>query len=281
MNILFWNLNRSPVSKKEHYEREPITKYVKECLLENHVDIAIFAEHSGCNGLNRPVLEREAGFRFVVGLEEEYAGKIGGKVTLAVSHTADAELRREGKRYALYSLNCSGKRYILAGVHLSDRRSSPESSARIRIAHDLLDEIRKLEETEHCFNTIIIGDFNANPYDEEMLQIDSFNAALFKDVIRNDEVRYWDGKPYRRLYNPTLHFLSEEPKNYGSYYLNKGERPAVWNCLVQALVSRPLIDDVQDLQYLRIIGHTSLMNRSAPDDSISDHLPLLVGLYGG
>ena len=127
--------------------------------------------------------------------------------------------------------------------------------------------------------TIVVGDFNANPYDEELLLPNAFNAMLFKGILRARGSRTWHGKSYPFMYNPTVHWLSEDTETYGSHYYSSGDGTSpVWNCYDQALVSRTLMDGVRSYSYLRRIGETDLIARRRPKRKISDHLPLLVDI---
>lgn len=274
MNILFWNLHRNP-----------ITRYVKDCLLENQVDIAIFAEH---DGLDREALARETGYQYRLadGLEEQYARESAqreikpGKVVLLSLPEIKTSIWLEKRRFTLYKVSYNNESYILAGVHLQDRRNY-DSYDRTETIGELIADINGMERETACNNIIIIGDFNANPYDRELLDARAFNAVLFKDIIQSSEISVKNRKPYRRFYNPILNFLAESPKNYGSYYYIRGMSTPVWHCLDQVLVSKSLMERIVDLKYIRLINGRNLVRKSGLDGSISDHLPLLVHLEGG
>lgn len=257
MNILFWNLNRNNIKD-----------YIKQCLEENKVDIAVFAEHKGVDFVS---LEKEMlhSYRHIEG--------IGGcdKIAVFASEFASVIIKQEQSRYALYTVEYDSKKYVIAGVHLQDRRSC-DSARRIEVIGRLMNDIKNLEKSSKCSNTIIIGDFNANPYDDELLQMNAFHAVLFKEIIRKSETRTVDNKIYRRLYNPTINFLSENTHNYGSYYFSSGSSTPIWHCLDQILVSKALIDNIKFLQYIRTIGKKSLIKNIVPNKDISDHLPLYV-----
>lgn len=257
MKILFWNLNGNNIKE-----------YIKQCLVENEVDIAVFAEHKGVNFIS---LEHEMlhSYRHIEGM--------GGcdKIAIFAARPATVLIKQEQSRYVLYTVDFDRKKYVIASVHLQDRRSS-DSAIRIETIGRLMNDVKNLEQSSKCNNTIIIGDFNANPYDEELLQMNAFHAVLFKEIIRKSETRTIDNRAYRRLYNPTIHFLSEDTQNYGSYYYQNGSCTPVWHCLDQILVSKALIDNIKSLQYIRNIGDKSLINRIAPNRNISDHLPLYV-----
>lgn len=257
MNILFWNLKQNNIHG-----------LIKQCLLENNISIAVFSEHSGVDFVSLQK-EMHPNYKYIEGM--------GGceKVALFVSSSAQVAVKREQSRYALYEVSYCNTNYIIVGIHLQDRRSS-DTAVRIETIGRLMNDIKNLEQSTKCKNTIIIGDFNANPYDAELLQMNAFHAVLFKDLIRKSETRTVDGVAYRRLYNPILHFLSEDTKNYGSFYYSIGSGTPIWHCLDQVLVSRPLIDSIVSLRYVRMIGEISLIKATCPNKDISDHLPLFV-----
>ena len=126
--------------------------------------------------------------------------------------------------------------------------------------------------------SIIIGDFNANPFDEELTKHNAFNAVMFRDLIDRSETASILGRKYIRFYNPVLDHFSEKAKNYGSYYFHDENRPLYWQCLDQVLVRKSLAHSISCLEYCRTIGRTSLMTRNGLVDekNFSDHLPLLV-----
>lgn len=262
MNILFWNL-----------QKHNLIKYIIRCLDENDIDIAVFAEHIKVD-FRELELTLNKRYHFIEGM--------GGceKIALLVKNGIDATVRREQTRYALYTLSFNSQEYVLAGVHLQDRRSADENQ-RIAVIARLKNDIKNLEESSKCKKTIIVGDLNANPFDRELLQMDAFHAVFYKDVIRKSESRRVDAVSYRRFYNPVLLSLSEEEKNYGSFYYSQGSVTPIWNCYDQILLSRALIDNVVEIKYLKTIGQQSLIANVAPKKEISDHLPLLAILNQG
>lgn len=257
MKILFWNLKGND-----------ILEYIKECVLEYDIDIAVFSEYTS---VDFESLECK--------LEKEYRyiPNMGGckKVALFVKSSIEVAVKREQARYALYSVEYNNKNYILAAIHLQDRWTT-DTQVRIMTIGRLVNDIKNLEESEHCKNTIIIGDFNANPFDDELLQVNAFNAVLYKDIINSSETKKVGEERFRRFYNPIIHFLSEDTKMYGSHYNTNKSNSPIWHCLDQVLVSKKLVESVNELKYIRNIGSKSLLNRKKPNASISDHLPLYV-----
>ena len=255
MNILFWNLNNNPL----HFQ-------VRKCILEMDVDIAIFAEHHATEFekvVKNTCYQRIEGF--------------GGcsKIVAISKSPVKMAVKQEQSRYILYEVEFHEEKYAVAGIHLQDRRSADES-IRLETIRRLKADIHKLEVNIRTNNTIIIGDFNSNPYDRELLQMDAFDAVLFKKIINHAETHTVNGIKRRRFYNPVLHFICEDTENYGSFYYDNGSYSPIWHCLDQILLSKTLSSRINDMKYLKSIGRTSLMNTVKPKASISDHLPLYV-----
>lgn len=253
MNLLFWNIMGNNLSS-----------YIATCLINNDIDIAIFSEHKGTDF---KTLSKKIGYSLYEGM--------GGcdKTILLSKKNVQVDLKQEQNRYALYVVNIDRTQYVLAGIHLHDRRNT-DTATRIAYIGRLVNDIKNIERNNKCSNTIIIGDFNANPYDDELLQANAFNAVLFKEVIRKSETRTIDETVYRRFYNPILNFISEDTKNYGSFYFTQGSNSPIWHCLDQILISKPLIDRFDSMCYLKQIGNNSLIKKIQPNEAISDHLPL-------
>lgn len=246
-----------------------VASYVEECLVEHLIDVAVFSEFDGVS-----FKEVEA----AVGSAYRLAAGKGGceKVRFLVSRDTSFDMRVEQHRHAIGLAECRGVTYLIAGLHAYDRWNC-DPSLRIDLGGKVMADVWNLSESTKCRNIVVIGDFNANPYDPEMVQPNSYNAVLFRDVIERSESCMYAEKRFKRLYNPILHFISEERKTYGSFYfLDSGKPGPIWNCLDQALVSKALAGKVTNLSYPRTVGGKSLMKRVKPDSTVSDHLPLVV-----
>ena len=60
---------------------------------------------------------------------------------------------------------------------------------------------------------MLLGDFNCNPFDPEMVKLNSLNSTFFKEVAMRLKVRNSDGSAFPIKYNPALEFLSESNSN--------------------------------------------------------------------
>ena len=254
MNLLYWNLK---ANKNE--------KYIALLIREHSIDVAIFSEYSGTDFdvLVHTLLSDEYIF---------YSG-YGGceKVVMIAKKAVRVEINREQSRYVLYSVNCDSFQYIIVGTHFPNSDANDRKS----IIRDLIADLREQERIRKHSNSIIIGDLNASPFDEELIQKDSFNAVLYKEVIRKKKEITYQRKKYRLLYNPILNYISEDNRQYGSFYYTGGSKSLYWYCYDQVLMTRELMDDFKEMEYCQSIGGKSLLREVCPNESISDHLPLI------
>lgn len=260
MKLLFWNLKKNAIDN-----------YVVNCLNENSIDIAVLAEFSG---LNFDYIESFSGYSHIKGL--------GGcdKITMLVKNGLDVSVKREASRYVIYHFTFNNTEYNLVGTHLQDRINT-DKEVRILTIGRLVNDLSNLERSSKCNNSMIIGDFNANPFDDELLRISAFNAVLFKKVIEKSETRTVDKHQYKRFYNPILNYISEDTETYGSYYHIGDSNSPIWHSLDQFIVRKPLINKIDDFKYIKTINDVSLIKSVMPNKEISDHLPLFISISEG
>ena len=257
MNILFWNLKGNNNQQ-----------YIISIIRTYSIDIAVFCEYNGL--IRDEVLSAVEGYSFSDGMDG------CEKILFLFRDALNPIVRREANRYAMYSFTQNNTNYLIVGLHLP---ANPTSNVddRKNIIRDLMPDLRELENENNCWNTIVIGDFNACPFDSELTQKDMFNAVPFKDIINNFETITYQDKRYRRFYNPMVHFISEDTKHYGSVYHTGGSNTITWYCYDQIIVRKPLVDRIREINYLKKIGDFNLVSPNGiPKGSVSDHLPLLV-----
>ena len=259
LSILFWNLKRNTVED-----------YIVNCIVENNIDIAVFSEFEG---IDFAKIKNNLGKMYcrILAVQDDR------KVTMIAKTTISIKAVQQQNRYSIYSVETAVKNYLLAAVHLEDRRNY-KAAERIETIKCLVADIEQTEVLLKCSNTVVIGDFNANPYDEELLSKYAFNAVLFKSIIDKNELTNSNSLKKKRFYNPILHYISEDNEMYGSFYHEKEYMTPYWYCLDQVLVRRSLADKVEHIEYLKKINAKDLIENTIPNRKISDHLPLLVNL---
>lgn len=257
MKIVFWNLY-----KKEN------SKHIRSLLLENDIDIAIFVEYEK---LDLPKLKKD-------NTEYYVADNMGvcDRLLFVYKKGIKYTIRQEQYYYAIHSFIFNNNSFIIVGLHLPSNMHSKSDDRKEEIPYiinDVLVEERK-QKTE---KTLVIGDFNANPFDSELILKNMFNAVLYKEIIRKQDVVTHKKRKYKRFYNPMINYITETNQHYGTYYYSNGIDALNWNCYDQVLVRKELIDNLSAVRFCKSIGKYSLITKNGvPDKRISDHLPLIV-----
>ena len=136
-------------------------------------------------------------------------------------------------------------------------------------------------------DSILIGDFNMDPYNLAMLDPRGMNAMMCRNLATKKATR-WFGRPkrpYKGFYNPMWNLLGDRStdKQPGSFYKgNDKTDAAIWHAIDQVLVRPTLIPQIsaKSPKLLTQIGSSSLLSKSGiiSGKGISDHLPVLITL---
>lgn len=267
LNILFWNLNR----KELHYPLAVITK-------EQRADIIIVAEAENLDKLN--LLKELNTSR----LEYYDANELGlNKRILFFTKFEPSYLRPirddNASRYVFKLLTLPAMKELLIGsVHLLDQRNYSTSS-RKDFAVGVKNEVERIEEELEIKDTLIIGDFNMNPFENGMFDAKGFNAVSSKSLALKLN-RVVLEQEYSYFYNPSWSLMGdlyEEPSGT-IFYNQSGYDSYSWNVLDQ-LIMRPSLIENFDNQSYRIITNfafDSLLTKNGRPNKnkYSDHLPI-------
>lgn len=257
MNILFWNTGK-----------RPNTKVIEQLLNEYHIDIALFAEYTSL-GIDSVIQD----------CDDEYVWHDGNggceKITLIAKKDIKVSVVREHARFTIYRCNSGTTQYIIIGAHLLDRIHHRQISRMVPI--NALNEFAlETEKNAGHDRTIIIGDLNLNPFEEEVIGKPGLNAVLFRSLIDKQEIIQYCGKRYKRFYNPILTYWRDEIGKQGSIYYGSDEASLYWNCFDQVLMRRSVVPQYKSMEYVTQTTKTKLLANIGPDKRYSDHLPLVV-----
>lgn len=260
MKILYWNL----------HENNTIDTLIASCLEENDVDIFLCSEFKNISFDG--IIEITKGAYTVL----EYG--MCDKVKILYRTSLKLDLIREQHRYLMVVINSGKENCLLTGVHLPSNPASNSDDRKCVIRQIVSDIVESEYEVfgNKAHNSIVIGDMNASPFDSEMINKDSFNAVLFKQVIEKQQYITYQQKKRERFYNPIIDYIGETNQSYGSHYYSNGIGSLYWYCYDQVLVRKNLVNNIQYYSYLKKIKGQTLMKNGKPNKKISDHLPLLL-----
>jgi hypothetical protein len=183
-------------------------------------------------------------------------------------------------RLSFRRLSIGGAAYFLGIVHFFDKRNW-DIFGQAGQSQLLAESVRRLEKKHKCERTILIGDFNMNPFDPGMVSVTGLNAMMTKTCIENG-TRVLQGVKYPFFYNPMWnHFGDETAGPSGTFYHRSSSQGFYgWNMLDQVLLRQSAIPVFQRVEIVSRVESKSLASaKGRPSASIaSDHLPLLLCL---
>lgn len=181
----------------------------------------------------------------------------------------------------VYTIN--GERILLVGIHLFSIAAMSQPRSRRGFASLALKVVEELEINHSIDKTIIIGDFNLNPYEQGMTDFFGLHATMCKNTAQLGE-RDIAGEKKRYFFNPSWQAYSnvgttDAPP--GTYYYSDRYDTTLpyWNMLDQVIIRPELVPNSMGF---KIITHggaeipTLLNDELKPDkEAFSDHLPIL------
>lgn len=262
IRFLFWNLNRN----------RPFEEIVN--IVEYHqIDVLIMAEVSfnlailvvelakkGYNFFHNPISQCD---------KIKILTRFKGNFLKPVS---------ESGRYSINTLELPLlEKILLASVHVPDKsHNTPDDQE--EFCRDFVSQVKREEIERGIAKTVLVGDFNMNPFETTMIRSTGLHAVSSSKVSEK-LTRTVQEKDYKFFYNPMWSWLGDIKSGVtGSYYYNTSNHiNYFWNTFDQVLIRPELIPnfDKEALQILDKDGVKSLLTASGlPNKAYSDHLPL-------
>jgi hypothetical protein len=198
------------------------------------------------------------------------------------------------KRMSFYFLTIPKKKNILlCGLHLRSklmRRTETQQAE----ASVISSYIKTIEKKVPDKRTIVLGDFNVNPFELGMISPMGFNATPSKVIAKNGP-REFIKDDYDYFYNPMWNFMGDinytngNLKLPGGYYFKNNDdiTQTYWN-IFDSLILRPNLIDEIDLSSISILESSGVSGSSTFHSfskvvseeyqidraNYSDHLPI-------
>lgn len=260
MKYLFWNTNK-----------KKINSYLLSLIENLSCDIIALAEY-------QDDMEELLNMLHSKGIRLYHVPKMGcDRLDIITKyHYEEIETFQEENHYTIKCLphDTLGIQ-IVAFVHLPSKMYAT--------THDNLEQLmiirNAVEKTETILEsrkTLIVGDFNINPFEESMVSAAGLHSLACRKVVSRNKSREVREKEYFTFYNPMWNLMGDKDSPAGTYYYSKGGiMKYFWNTFDQVIIRPDLIENFI-LDKLIIIDHIdnkSLLNRNGKP-SISDHLPI-------
>lgn len=268
--FMFWNINKN----------KGIARLLSQAVVQFDVNVLLIAEckntdqeilreiNSGVNSLFIPISYNSEKIRIFINIQKSNHSLIQSDLTSRVS------VRK-------ISLE-SGFEILLATVHLLSKYNASEQDQTFIISTSVMSLIRESEQSSGHSNTIVVGDFNQNPFETGLISAAAFHAVMSKKIA-DKKPRVYQGKAYDYFYNPMWAFFGDRTGGPpGTYYHGSPDlTDTYWHILDQVLLRPSMVPHLGKVSIVDRIGTLSLLTASAetPCDSVgSDHLPLLFTL---
>lgn len=243
-------------------------------ITENKIDICAFAE---CDTLDTKSLINQLK---ILGEDWKLIEIFPiGNHKLISKQLINISVIKEEKHFSSYKIIDKGVTVLLNVVHLISAMQKDEK-ARNRRADNVSDLIRKIEETVFRadeFKSIVVGDFNLQPYSQGIAGVFGFNATMSIMKARK-QYRRVDGEKRYFYFNPMWKIMGDNKLVQGTYYVDNDQQDLsmFWYSFDEVLI-RPYFIDMFNWEYFGVVENTenySLIKGHKIDKiSFSDHLP--------
>jgi hypothetical protein len=169
---------------------------------------------------------------------------------------------------------------LIVGVHLPSKLHASDSDQEY-VARGLREDIGRCEEKVGHQNTVVVGDFNLDPFEDAMTAADGLHAMMDKGIAQQGN-RTFRGRSWDFFYNPMWSLMGDEsPGPPATYYRSSSALVArFWYMFDQILLRPGLLGRYRPgaVKVVRDIGGAPILPREAGRDAHSDHLPVMISL---
>ena len=264
-HFLFWNL-----------QRKPLFRQLASIVRHRAIDVLVLAEAEGVSGALVDWLRGECGVEFEPHNVPMTKVEIFLRRGLAsVSPLLDAP------RWTIKRVEpVRSRAFLIVGVHMPSQLHWEREDITLELT-ELGQDIRRSEGNDLQPRTLLVGDFNLNPFDTGLVAVHGIQGVMTKAVARAEE-RIVQGRSYSFFYNPMWGLFGDRTHGPpGSYFYN-APKPInyFWNLFDQVMVRPSLVECLTSVEILDHDGDESLLNSSGRPDAnrASDHLPLFFRL---
>jgi hypothetical protein len=266
--FLLWNINRKPLGDT-----------VADLADEHAADLVVLLESKISPATMLGLLNmrpRRGGFHLTAGLS--------AAVTVFTRFSRDfIEPVFESDRVSIRKLSLPALPEILvAAVHFPSKLYWTSVSQGFECT-ELARQIEIEENHAGHRRTVLLGDFNMNPFEPGLVAAGGLNSVMSRQIAARQE-RTVQGRDYRFFYNPMWsHFGDAGTNTAGSYFYESSEHVSYfWNIFDQVLI-RPELAEAFDTNRLKILTKTRTGSLTRPDGRpdgtlFSDHLPIVFEL---
>lgn len=265
INIGFWNIKKNQSSEFCEVLADFVTKYSLDilALCECPLDMRIFLQ---IHELRRQQFELA---HYVVPRRDTCI--LYSKKTLSCKK----EPVIDQNDHCMNRFIGNGLDFALCCVHLPSRLHCQESTREL-YARTVLADLETFEKHAGIRNTIIVGDFNSDPFDDTMLSLSGFHSLPDRNKAKNG--RKMKGIYYSAFYNPMWNMYGDFSAPAGTYYYDNSEvKNQYWYIYDQVIMRHEMLTYFEE-ESLQIATDIPGMRNRNGRPNISDHFPIVFSL---
>lgn len=200
LTFLFWNIRG-----------RDLLPHIGALVDEHAVDVVVLAESEIPAKLLLRGL-RSGGAEFLI------RGSAAAPCQVAVRRAAgDLKLLESYSRYTFYRLTGDARPPLtLVALHAHSKRFYAPAD-QLSFACELRLDLRAVERRQRHRRTLMVGDFNMDPFEPAMVSTAGLHAVLSRDIAEQGS-RIVDGRRHDFFFNPTWSLMGD-PVLPGSYFL--------------------------------------------------------------
>lgn len=258
MNVLFWNTHKN----------KRINKILIDLISENNVTFVCLAEYEA--NIDHLIM----GLYSKGIIMQQYPTTGCDRITILGTYM-DITPGRQTK-YSSFQIH--NNKDIYCCIHLPSQIYSAGLGMRNVVIDTIVSDVESTEKELNSENTVIVGDFNINPFDYGCLDALAFHGIPIFDAVKR-KTRTIADREIKMFYNPMWKFFGDDKKPYGTYYFSGNNTSNIFWQIYDQVIIRPSLKERFDNSKLRIITETATRyltdSKGHPNNNISDHLPLV------
>ncbi len=251
MRILYWNI-------KNIFSSDIFVQILEE----NNLDIIILSE---VNGVIHELEALFSAYRF----EMQLSGHLGVVFFSKYDNSLIKHLHEDSHFSAKGINTIIGPIITIIGVHLPSKIYKTDDD-QTEISQHYSEIIEEIETREgHC-KTLIIGDFNMNPFERGMISHRGFNSTFFKNIAE-ENVKMLNELSRKYFYNPSLQLYNDNVPYKGTYFKKLGKTVEYyWYMLDQVLIRPDMIQylNIKNMEVLHKTKTVSLIDENGKPKKI-------------
>lgn len=267
LNLLLWNTYKKPLFEE-----------LKSVVDEHSINFLIVLENTG----NESEHLKNLGSSF-----KHYRSIIFNKAKIFSNLSVEIREIHGHGRYGFYRITGSDfEEILLVIVHFPSKVNWGDSSDHFGLCVELKRDI-ELKETELGHDrTIIVGDFNMNPFEDGLINASGLNNTNSVEIAKTGFRKVLE-KDYKFFYNPMWNFFGDFSKGDtpGTHYFNTYKYLNLYWNIYDQIMLRPSLINGFDEKNLEVLTSSKdkhftkmIRNITRVNKEFSDHLPVKLSL---